>query len=49
MILKPVGTPGGCQAHERTWTPEEEKLVISLYGKKSLTAADAIAREYLPR
>lgn len=31
MILKPMGTPGKCPAHERAWTPEEEELVIRAY------------------
>lgn len=45
MILKPMGTPGKCPAHERAWTPEEEELVISLYGKKSLTEIAALLPE----
>ncbi|ENY5857457.1 SANT/Myb-like DNA-binding domain-containing protein [Salmonella enterica subsp. enterica serovar Bareilly] len=45
MLLKPMGTPGKCPAHERAWTPEEEELVISLYGKKSLTEIAALLPE----
>ncbi|HGB5310676.1 TPA: AsnC family protein [Salmonella enterica subsp. enterica serovar Poona] len=42
MLLKPMGTPGKCPAHERAWTPEEDELLINLYGKK--TAAEIAAR-----
>ncbi|HDN7458587.1 TPA: SANT/Myb domain-containing protein [Salmonella enterica subsp. enterica serovar Eastbourne] len=41
MILKPMGMPGKCPAHERAWTPEEDELLINLYGKK--TAAEIAA------
>nr|EDU9551453.1 AsnC family protein [Salmonella enterica subsp. enterica] len=36
MILPPMGTPGKCPAHLRAWTPEEDELLISLYGKKTV-------------
>ncbi|EDJ6478097.1 AsnC family protein [Salmonella enterica subsp. diarizonae] len=36
MILPPMGTPGKCPAHFRAWTPEEDELLISLYGKKTV-------------
>ncbi|EAA6550526.1 AsnC family protein [Salmonella enterica subsp. diarizonae] len=36
MILKPMGIPGICPKHERAWTPEEDELLISLYGKKTM-------------
>ncbi|HGB5892424.1 TPA: AsnC family protein [Salmonella enterica subsp. enterica serovar Kottbus] len=38
MILKPMGTPGKCPAHHRPWTPEEDELLINLYGKKTMAA-----------
>ncbi|EJB9128603.1 AsnC family protein, partial [Salmonella enterica] len=31
MILKPMRTPGKCPAHLRTWTPEEDELLVTLY------------------
>ncbi|EEG5394310.1 AsnC family protein [Salmonella enterica subsp. enterica] len=31
MHLKPMGTPGKCPAHCRTWTPEEDELLVNLY------------------
>ncbi|HFW3090560.1 TPA: SANT/Myb-like DNA-binding domain-containing protein [Salmonella enterica subsp. enterica serovar Reading] len=36
MILKPMRTPGECPAHLRPWTPEEDELLINLYGKKTV-------------
>ncbi|EJV3811599.1 SANT/Myb domain-containing protein [Salmonella enterica] len=44
-LLKPMGTPGKCPAHNRPWTPKEEKLVISLYGKRSLAEIAALLPE----
>ncbi|HAT1683940.1 TPA: SANT/Myb domain-containing protein [Klebsiella oxytoca] len=41
MILPPMGTPGQCPKHERAWTPGEDELLISLYGKN--TAAEMAA------
>ncbi len=46
IILKPRGTPGKCPAHERAWTPEEDELLIKLYGKK--TPAEIAARLPVP-
>ncbi|EBG1930855.1 AsnC family protein [Salmonella enterica] len=42
MILSPMGIPGVCPAHCRAWTPEEDKLLISLHGKKTLSEIAAL-------
>ncbi|EAW2469899.1 AsnC family protein [Salmonella enterica] len=36
MILPPMGAPGKCPAHRRPWTAEEDELLISLHGKKTI-------------
>ncbi|EAY1186683.1 AsnC family protein [Salmonella enterica] len=36
MILPPMRTPGKCPAHLRPWTAEEDGLLISLCGKKTV-------------
>ncbi|EEA1387636.1 AsnC family protein [Salmonella enterica] len=36
MILEPMGIPGVCPKHLRAWTNEEDGLLISLYGKKTI-------------
>lgn len=38
MILKPMRAPGECPAHVRTWTPENEELLVNLY--PSMTSAE---------
>ncbi|ECH9439102.1 AsnC family protein [Salmonella enterica subsp. enterica] len=45
MILKPLGTPGKCPAHCRLWTPEEDELLISLRGKKTVAEIAALLPE----
>ncbi|EBV5086636.1 AsnC family protein [Salmonella enterica subsp. enterica serovar Minnesota] len=31
MILKPMGTPGKCPAHNRTWTQEDDELLTAMH------------------
>ncbi|EGJ2655407.1 AsnC family protein [Salmonella enterica] len=31
MILKPLGTPGKCPAHNRTWTQEDDELLTAMH------------------
>ncbi len=45
MILPPMGTPGKCPAHVRPWTPEEDELLISLRGKKTVAEIVALLPE----
>ncbi|ELQ7075197.1 AsnC family protein [Salmonella enterica] len=45
MILKPMGTPGKCPAHQRAWTAEEDELLISLSGKKTVAEIAALLPE----
>ncbi|HFW4797591.1 TPA: SANT/Myb-like DNA-binding domain-containing protein [Salmonella enterica subsp. diarizonae serovar 60-67:z35:-] len=42
IILPLMGRPGKCPANVRPWTPEEDELLIKLYGKK--TTAEIAAR-----
>lgn len=36
MIPNPMGTLGKCPAHLRSWTPEEDELLVNLHGKKTV-------------
>ncbi|EAS0616175.1 hypothetical protein E8Q24_28460 [Salmonella enterica] len=45
MLLKPMGTPGKCPAHCRPWTPEEDELLISMRGKKTVAEIAALLPE----
>lgn len=45
MILPPMGIPGVCPTHCRAWTPEEDELLISLRGKKTVAEIAALLPE----
>ncbi|EKH2093670.1 SANT/Myb domain-containing protein [Salmonella enterica] len=45
MILPPMGIPGVCPTHCRAWTSEEDELLISLRGKKTVAEIAALLPE----